>query len=100
MPFLKVDVERVRVAWEDSAVEPLEVPGPVMAVEEELGYGRKAVVIHLPQTWPHGCFCHNCGWVYPCKIASWGMKLLRARGWEVTDAIDLIEAVTSGEQPL
>jgi hypothetical protein len=97
VPYLTVDIEHVRLAWEVAARAPQDWPEPVLTVSGQLDYGRKAITIHLPQAWPHGIICRNCHATYPCRIVLWGMHLMRERGWTLADAVDLIEAMQAGE---
>ena len=96
MPYLKIEVKQVCAAWDDIAVEEPDGSEPVLAVAEQLDYGRRAVAVHVPQTRLHGVVCRNCSAVYTCRTARWGMVLLRQRGWDVADVITLMEAVQSG----
>lgn len=100
MPYLTLDLEQIHLAWEASRHSEHVLSEPVLAVEEQLRYGRRAVVVHVPQSWPHRIVCHNCGHAFPCRIALWGMALLRAQGWDLSGVIDLIERVQAGEQRL
>lgn len=99
MPYLTLDFDQIRLAWDKAGDTELLVSRPVLAVEEQLDYGRRAVAVHVPQMWPHGVFCHNCGHRYPCRIVLWGMALLRARGWHLADVVDLIESIQAGDRP-
>lgn len=99
MPYLTIDLEQIRKAWEESAKEQLDESELIFSVEEQLDYGRRAVAIHIPQSWPHGMRCHNCNHPYPCRIILWGMTLLRARGWDLPDVIDLLESIQGGGRP-
>lgn len=96
MPYLTLDVDQIGKAWEEASHREFDVSEPVLTVEEQLKYGRRAVVVHVSQSWPHGLRCHNCNHPYPCEIVLWGMALLQARGWELSDVIDLIEGVQAG----
>ncbi|HCT80836.1 MAG TPA: hypothetical protein DGG94_13010 [Micromonosporaceae bacterium] len=95
--YLTIDIEHIRTAWEDSTLEVEALSTADLTVEEQLDYGRRAVAVHVPQSWPQGVFCRNCHARFPCGIAVWGMKLLRHRGWDLPDIVDLIEAVQAGE---
>lgn len=97
MPYLTLDRALLRSAWDTACQNPLAVTGPVLAAEQQLDYGRRAAVVHVPQSWPDGARCHNCHEVYPCRIALWGMTLLRARGWDYDSVVRLIEKVQAGE---
>jgi hypothetical protein len=96
MSYLAVDFDQVRRAWEGAGLVPHDWPEPVLAVGEQLDYGRQAVTVHVPQSWPQGMICRNCRASYPCRIVRWGMRLLQAQGWELADAVDLIEATQVG----
>ena len=98
MPYLTTDADLISRAWEQAAAKDFPLAEPVLELEQQLDYGRRAVVVHVPQSWPHGHFCHNCGHQYPCRIVLWGMRLLQARGWDLPSVIDLIEAIQAGER--
>jgi hypothetical protein len=90
--YLTVDTDHVRRAWEDAGHAQPDWPEPVLALGEQLDYGRLAVTVHVPQPWPHGVVCRNCHAAYPCRIATWGMHLLQAQDWKLSDVVNLIEA--------
>ena len=93
-----VDVAAVGVAWLRAACGGLNVTAQVLAVEQELDYGRQAVAQHVARRQPHGIFCSSCGHRYPCRIVLWGMRLLQARGWDLPGVIGLVEAVQEVER--
>lgn len=99
MSYLTIDLEHITAAWDSAGLETLHTqPEPLLTPAEQQDYGRRAVAIHVPRTWPHGTFCNKCGFVFPCTVALRGMGLLRRRGWELPDVIDLIEAIQGGER--
>ena len=94
MPYLAIDHEKIAAAW-DMAVEAGSDLPAELSIAERQDFGRRAVIVHLPQSWPHGTYCFNCGGVYPCTVVLWGMRLLKANDWELADVIDLIESRSS-----
>lgn len=95
MPYLAIDIGQLHAAWEAARIAPAQAGD--LDPKEQLDFGRRAVAIHVPQSWPHGTYCHNCGHPYPCRIVTWGMRLLQQRDWDLPEVIDLIESVQGGD---
>ena len=95
MPYLSIDTEKLGAAWDEARATVL--PATDLSRDEQRDFGRRAAVVHVPQSWPHGSYCHNCGHSYPCRLAKWGMRMLQDQGWELADLVKLIEGVQAGE---
>lgn len=91
MPDLTFDTNHVSAAWDHAVYEPDQYINELLP-SERLDFGRKAVVIHVPVTTPHGAICGGCHHGYPCWILLWGMGLLKHEGWHLSDLFDLMEA--------
>jgi hypothetical protein len=74
-------------------------PVNLETIRADLPYAQRAVVIHQGEDWPTGRFCRNCHDHYPCRLARWGVAVLRAAGWMSERIALLVAHADLGEVP-
>lgn len=93
---LTVDSELFLTAWQEAGTFKANYFAGFLGIEDRLTFGEWAVLVHGPAEKPWDVVCDRCGGGYPCWLASLGMGLLKAGGWEPSDVLDLIEAFQAG----
>lgn len=74
-------------------------PVNLESIRQDLPYAQRAVVIHQGEDWPAGRFCRNCHARFPCRLARWGVGVLRVAGWTIGRIAQLVEKAEAGGVP-
>jgi hypothetical protein len=74
-------------------------PVDLATIRDDLPYAQRAVVIHQGEEWPTGRLCRNCHGRFPCRLARWGVGVLKTAGWTSERIARLLERAEAGDVP-
>jgi hypothetical protein len=57
-----------------------ELPLPPYVTAEDITFAVKAITVHAAEQWPDGPRCRNDRAPHPCRLHSWGRRVLDQRG--------------------
>ncbi|MFI7211967.1 hypothetical protein [Micromonospora maritima] len=68
-----------------------EIPLPPYVTVEDVQFAVRAVVVHAPRSWSGGTICRNDASPHPCRLHSWGRRVLALRGLPPAEIDALVE---------
>jgi hypothetical protein len=89
-------LNHVRPPIAEVAAHAVVVAAPV---ERDIAIAMRLVVVHQPESWPHGQFCQNCNLHWPCRLQRWGLNVLLTAGWVEADIAKLLGRARNGSVP-